>query len=134
MIVAPSEGRRRPAAATLGPRATRRRTVAAIARGVAILLPAIAADAIAGNLVRTSALTAADQSSGVGVPLAPWRALAAAAPAHRVGETVLASLLVAGSGRGDPLALNAAIGGLERVGLASDARRLAVEAALAAGL
>lgn len=72
-----------------------------------------------------------------GVAPAPWLVLAAAAPAKRVGEGVLASLLVAGAGgrlSRDPLALNAAIGGLMRIGLAGAARRIAVEAALAAGL
>jgi hypothetical protein len=42
--------------------------------------------------------------------------------------------VIAAPGRGDPLALDAAIGGIERVGLDADARRLAGTAALAAGL
>jgi hypothetical protein len=72
-----------------------------------------------------------------GAPIAPWLDLLAAASAQRVGETVLAGLLVAGSNGAvprDPAALYAAINGLARVGLGADARRLAVEAALAAGL
>jgi hypothetical protein len=72
-----------------------------------------------------------------GIPITPWLALSSAVPAKRIGESVLASLLVAGTtGRlsHDPLVLNAAIGGIERVGLDAAARRIAVEAALAAGL
>jgi hypothetical protein len=72
-----------------------------------------------------------------GIPIAPWLALSSAAPAKRIGESVLAGLLVAGDkGRlsRDPLVLNAVIGGIERAGLDAAARRIAVEAALAAGL
>jgi hypothetical protein len=67
-------------------------------------------------------------------PVAPWLVLLTAVPAKRVGETVLASLMIAGAKERSPVALCAAIGGLDRVGLAADARRLAVDAALAAGL
>ncbi|HJU17708.1 MAG TPA: hypothetical protein VJ770_14725, partial [Stellaceae bacterium] len=67
-------------------------------------------------------------------PVAAQLVLASAAPAKRVGETVLAALALAASGESDPVLLHAAIGGIERVGLDADARRFAVEAALAAGL
>jgi hypothetical protein len=73
-------------------------------------------------------------AGAIGIPVAPWLDLLTAAPAKRIGETVLASLMVAGAKGRDPVALCAAIGGIERVGLDADARRLAVEAALAAGL
>lgn len=72
-----------------------------------------------------------------GPPLAPWLALSAAAPEKRIGAAVLASLLLAGAAgklSRDPLVLNAAIGGIERAGLDAAARRIAVEAALAANL
>jgi hypothetical protein len=70
-------------------------------------------------------------------PPAAWLDLAEAAPANRIGETALAALMVAaptGPVSTDPVALFAAVSGLRRVGLEADARRLAVEAALAAGL
>lgn len=68
---------------------------------------------------------------------AAWLALVEAAREKRIGETVLASILVAaptGTLSTDPVALFAAVSGLRQVGLEADARRLAVEAALAAGL
>jgi hypothetical protein len=63
--------------------------------------------------------------------------LAEAARARRTGETVLAAVIVAspaGTLSTDPVALFTAVSGLRQVGLAADARRLAIEAALAAGL
>ena len=75
-----------------------------------------------------------------GRPAAPavsWLDLAQAAQAGRVGETALAAILVAASGgtlSTDPVVLYAAVAGLARVGLDDDARRLALEAALAASL
>ena len=70
-------------------------------------------------------------------PPAAWLDLAEAARAKRVGETALAAIMVAspaGALSADPVALFAVVSGLKQVGLAAEARRLAVEAALAAGL
>jgi hypothetical protein len=70
-------------------------------------------------------------------PPAAWLDLAEAARAKRIGETVLAAIMVAspaGTLSTDPVALFTAVSGLRQVGLTADARRLAVEAALAAGL
>jgi hypothetical protein len=70
-------------------------------------------------------------------PPAAWLDLAEAAQAKRIGETVLAAVIVAvptGTLSTDPVVLFTAVSGLKRVGLDADARRLAVEAALAAGL
>jgi hypothetical protein len=70
-------------------------------------------------------------ASTLGEPVAPadWARLPAAAwtvagPASPPAGTLSA----------DPVALFSAVSGLKQVGLAGDARRLAVEAALAAGL
>jgi hypothetical protein len=60
-----------------------------------------------------------------------------AAAAKRLGETVLTALIVARSDdhlTADPLALAQAVAALRAVGLESDARALAVDAALAAGI
>jgi hypothetical protein len=70
-------------------------------------------------------------------PSAAWLDLAEAAQAKRIGETVLAAVIVAaptGTLSTDPIALFTAVSALKRVGLDADARRLAIEAALAAGL
>ena len=66
-----------------------------------------------------------------------WHSLRNASNGSRVGETVLLSLLVLtenGSGAINPLTLNAVIGALRGVGLDKEARALAVEAAIAAGV
>jgi hypothetical protein len=66
-----------------------------------------------------------------------WFRLAQAVKAGRVGETVLLALVVLGEDgvvRGDPQVLRAVVGDLRAVGLKAEARALAVEAALAAGL
>lgn len=63
--------------------------------------------------------------------------LGLASKASRVGEAVLLSLLVLGEdgpGRASPVILDAAISVLKAVGLKAEARALAMEAALAAGL
>jgi hypothetical protein len=62
--------------------------------------------------------------------------IAQAAAAGRVGETVLLALLALGwdGPAADPAVLGAAIHGLARVGLDREARRLALEGALAHGL
>jgi len=60
-----------------------------------------------------------------------------AADARRVGETALASLLLAQAGgalTGEPIVLARVIAGLQAIGLGTEARALAVEAALAAGI
>ncbi len=71
------------------------------------------------------------------VPATPvWQALGRASANLRVGETVLLSLLVLGNGgpatASEPT-LVAVITGLRSVGLETEARALAIEAALAAG-
>jgi hypothetical protein len=133
MIVSPGDRRRRPAAATL--------------LILTILLPTLAAAQQPEPPITGEPL--ASPSPGWSGDVAPperalppdfWHGTARAlaeillSRLPDTGEAVLASLLVAGPGQGDPLALDAAIGGLERGGLDGDARRLAVEAALAAGL
>ena len=60
-----------------------------------------------------------------------------AATGKRVGETVLLTLLLVRAGdhlSGEPIVLSRAVAGLKAVGLDSEARALALEAALAAGL
>ena len=72
-----------------------------------------------------------------GVPPALWHGLAAAAEGGRRGETVLFALLMLGSGgprTADPMTLATVASALRRVGLETDARALALEAALARGL
>jgi len=107
-----------------------------------------------GKSLLVAALLAA-----VGEPISPadWAALVALPPAasaplpnvalwldgrdaaanQRLGETVLDTLLMAQSGghlAGEPIVIAEAVARLRAIGLEADARRLAVEAALAAGL
>jgi hypothetical protein len=66
-----------------------------------------------------------------------WDRQQQAASAGRVGETVLTSLLIAAAGdrlSPEPVLLARVVSGLKAVGLETDARALAVEAALAAGI
>jgi hypothetical protein len=68
-------------------------------------------------------------------PPAAWLDLVDAVREPRLGEAVLATVLVAapaGNLSGEPIALGAAVTSLRHIGLVADARRLAVEAALAA--
>lgn len=68
---------------------------------------------------------------------AHWHRLENAAEEGRRGETVLLALLALGDGgpgRANPIVLYRVIGALRAVGLDAEARALAVEAALAAGL
>lgn len=68
---------------------------------------------------------------------AVWLDLRRAAAGHRLGETILASIVVAQDGAQlttEPVALQRAIGALRAVGFDGEARRLAREAAVAAGL
>ncbi len=71
------------------------------------------------------------------LPGAPiWFDLPRAAAGHRIGETVLLALVTAGEGgklTAQPARLARAIEALRGAGLESDARALAIEAALAAG-
>lgn len=66
-----------------------------------------------------------------------WQRLAAAADGGRVGETVLLSLLALGEGgpaAANPVILRRVLVGLRSVGLEAEARAIAVEAAVAAGI
>ena len=66
-----------------------------------------------------------------------WLDQQQAAKANRLGETVLTTLLLASAGdrlSSEPIVLAQAIAGLQAVGLDTDARALAVEAALDAGI
>ncbi|HYB09901.1 MAG TPA: hypothetical protein VEJ16_09535 [Alphaproteobacteria bacterium] len=70
-------------------------------------------------------------------PIAVWQALKFAAADSRRGETVLLVLIAAGAGGAgstNPVALDASVEALRKVGLAPEARRLAIEAAVAAGV
>ena len=65
------------------------------------------------------------------------RAFRKAASAGRRGETVLLAILILGGGNladSGPALLSEIIVGLRKVGLENEARRLAIEAALAGGL
>ncbi len=66
-----------------------------------------------------------------------WFNLGDAAGKHRIGETVLLSLYAlgdAGPGGANPIVLSRVIGALRQVGLDTEARSLAIEAAIAAGV
>ncbi len=66
-----------------------------------------------------------------------WFNLGDAAAKHRIGETVLLSLYAlgdAGPGGANPIMLSRSILALRQVGLDSEARSLAIEAAIAAGV
>lgn len=69
--------------------------------------------------------------------MARWQALKDATAAGHRGETVCLVLLAvgnAGAANANPMALDAAVDALHRIGLDPDARRLAIEAALVAGI
>ena len=66
-----------------------------------------------------------------------WLDQQQAAKAGRLGETVLTTILLASAGNhlaAEPIVLAQAVAGLQAVGLGADARALAVEAALDAGI
>ena len=66
-----------------------------------------------------------------------WRSLDIATQNIRVGETILLSLLVlgeSGPAQANPTVLHKVIKSLRTIGLEEEARALAVEAAVAAGL
>lgn len=75
---------------------------------------------------------------GAAMPdFAVWTRQQEAVNGKRVGETVLLTLLIARAGdrlSGEPIVLSRAVAGLKAVGLESEARALALEAALAAGI
>jgi hypothetical protein len=75
---------------------------------------------------------------GAAMPdFAVWTRQQEAATGRRVGETVLMTLLIARAGdhlSSEPIVLSRAVAGLKAVGLDSEARALALEAALAAGI
>lgn len=69
--------------------------------------------------------------------VAVWQALKDAAASGRRGETLLLALLSIGStgpAGANPVALEGVVDALRKVGLESEARRLAIEAAVAAGV
>jgi hypothetical protein len=69
-------------------------------------------------------------------PIADWREIRAAAQSGRQGEAILQMLTALGHdgvARAEPHALGAAVGVLAALGRGAEARRLAVEAALANG-
>jgi len=74
---------------------------------------------------------------GMVPPAALWQEQQEASAQNRVGETVLLSLVMAMPGdqlSPEPLVLAQIVAGLKAVGLEADARAIAVEAALAAGI
>lgn len=72
------------------------------------------------------------------MPTTPfWQALRSAAAADRIGETVLLVLVALGDGgvgQAHPMVISLAVSSLRQVGLESEARHLALEAAIAAGV
>ena len=76
-------------------------------------------------------------ADGAPVDSAAISALAEAGAAGRAGETVLLTLLLLGGGEAGerhPLALSSALTALGQVGLQDEARALAMETAIAAGI
>jgi len=93
-----------------------------------------------GQPVEAGAMLGQAQASAAPVPAADPAllfSLSEAAAAHRIGETVLLSLYALGPegpGGCNPLALSRVIAGLRQIGLDSEARAIAIEAAIAAGV
>jgi hypothetical protein len=112
------------------------RDSAAAARQANLLVALLGAfDQPIGTLDWAPLLTPAHAASLPGAAL--WLDQAQAAAAKRVGETVLTTLLVATDGHRlspEPIVLARAIRGLRAVGLEVEARSLAVEAAIDAGI
>ncbi|HLF58599.1 MAG TPA: hypothetical protein VI732_03120 [Alphaproteobacteria bacterium] len=82
-------------------------------------------------------LVTATRSQSETPGLALWTALHDARDDNRIGETVLFAMLVLGDkgpGGASPIVAGAAVASLEAVGLSDEARKLAVEAAVGAGL
>jgi hypothetical protein len=93
-------------------------------------------DPVAGASWR--ALLGSTESEPAAMPsIAVWQALKFASADGRRGEAVLLALVAAGSSgaeNANPVALDAIVEALRKVGLAPEARRLAIEAAVAAGV
>lgn len=88
-------------------------------------------------LAEPAAPSAPDSASGAMPNAAVWFALGDAAAAGRLGETVMLVLCTLGPdgpGAAHPIALARALAALRQVGLESEARALAFEAALASGV
>jgi hypothetical protein len=84
-----------------------------------------------------SLVPAADAEQAAMPSVALWRGLQDAAAAGRHGETILLALIaVGGSGpaNANPIALDRVIEALRKIGLEAEAHRLAIEAAIAAGV
>jgi hypothetical protein len=83
-------------------------------------------------------LLAATESEPAAMPsIAVWQTLKFASAGGRRGETVLLALVAVGAGgaeNANPVALEATVEALRKVGLAAEARHLAIEAAVAAGI
>jgi hypothetical protein len=105
------------------------------------LLKALAEGLAARREDVSSKLARIGESRGAGArsvdrPLADWREIRAAARTGRQGEAILQMLTALGHdgvARAEPHALGAAVGVLAALGRGGEARRLAVEAALANG-
>lgn len=104
----------------------------------ALLLALLAAQDQPIGTARWGDLVATAESPAATLPeTALWFALSDAAAAGRLGETVLLSLIALGgidAPQGHGLILGLVVASLHRVGLTAEARALAVEAALMAGL
>jgi len=93
-----------------------------------------------GQPVGAGAMLGQAQASAGAVPAADPAllfSLSDAAAAHRIGETVLLSLYALGPegpGGCNPLALARVVAGLRQIGFDSEARAIAIEAAVAAGV
>ena len=82
-------------------------------------------------------LTSPPQTTTLMPQPALWRSLTAAADRDRIGEVVLFSMLALGQGgpaQADPTVLRKVLTSLNAVGLAAEARALALEAAVASGI
>ncbi|MCW8861326.1 MAG: hypothetical protein OQK07_02755 [Rhodospirillales bacterium] len=93
-------------------------------------------DPIADSLWRDLSVFADVQAHNP-TPVAMKKALARAGGAERVGETVLLTLSGLGEGglvQADPAFVEQVLDSLQRIGLVEESRRLALEAAVAAGL
>lgn len=113
-------------------------TTRRVARQQARLLSLLQATGDRVEVADWAPLWAALPDAGGFVPQSPvWHAVSSAADQLRVGETVLLSLMLQGDAAPADVsdaALHRAVETLRAVGLENAARRIAVEAAIAAGL
>ena len=112
----------------LDPKAAPEQANMLVALGAALGMPLTGIDL--GTLLRST-------HSGSVPNGALWLDQQQAAKAHRLGETVLTTVLLAAAGdrlSPEPIVVAQAITGLEAVGLDADARAVAVEAVLDAGI